>query len=84
MVPLKSLYAYVFRRKSLLMEESFYGFNPYNNELISTKVPLLIEEHLEHFTTQLINYQIKMHNSIDKRVLEKLVTQFSENFFDTV
>jgi len=67
-----------------LMEESFYGFNPYNNELISTKVPLLIEEHLEHFTTQLINYQIKMHNSIDKRVLEKLVTQFSENFFDTV
>ncbi|KGP81921.1 MULTISPECIES: hypothetical protein [Paenibacillus] len=79
-------YTYVFWRKSLLMEERFYGFNPFNNELISTKAPLLIEEHLEHFTTQLINYQIKMHNSIDRRiilwVLEKLVTQFSENFFD--
>lgn len=65
-----------------MMEENFYGFNPFSNELISTTAPLLIEEHLEHFTTQLINYQIKMHNSIDRRiilwVLEKLVTQYSE------
>lgn len=78
-------YTYVFWRKSLLMEERFYGFDPFSNELISSTAPLLIEEHLEHFTTQLINFQIKMHNSIDGRiilwVLEKLVTQFSENFF---
>ncbi|SDD53479.1 hypothetical protein SAMN05428987_5173 [Paenibacillus sp. CF095] len=75
-------YAYVFWRKSLLKEEHFYSLKTSSN---SDVAPLLIRELLEYFSDQVVNYQMKIRKSIDMGglswILEKLVIQFSENFF---
>lgn len=78
-------YAFVFWRKSLLKEEYFYGFNSLRTTLISDAAPLLIRELLEYFSDQVVKYQMKISKSLDvvalSWILEKLIIQFSENFF---
>jgi hypothetical protein len=80
-------YAYVFWRKSILKEEHFYGFNSLRTTLISDAEPLIIRDLLEYFSDQVVSYQMKILQSLDSRILswilEKLVIQFSENFFCT-
>ncbi|MEN1990549.1 hypothetical protein [Paenibacillus hubeiensis] len=78
-------YAYVFWRKSILKEERFYGFNSLRINLISDTAPLIIRDILEYFSDQVVSYQMKIIQRLDIGILswflEKLVTQFSENFF---
>ncbi|MEC0107381.1 hypothetical protein P4H27_10575 [Paenibacillus taichungensis] len=78
-------YAYVFWRKSILKEEHFYGYNSLRTTLTSDAEPLIIRDLLEYFSDQVVNYQMKIRRSIDMGglswILEKLVLQFSENFF---
>ncbi|MGF9696389.1 hypothetical protein ACMX2M_07080 [Paenibacillus polymyxa] len=78
-------YAYVFWRKSLLKEVLFYGFDPTRDDLTSNTAPMLIEDHIEYFVTQLITFQKLTYGTIDRNIifwfLEKLVSEFSESFF---
>ncbi|NUU75227.1 MULTISPECIES: hypothetical protein [Paenibacillus] len=80
-------YAYVFWRKSILKEEHFYGYNSLRTTLISDAEPLIIRDLLEYFSDQVFSYQMKILQRLDARILfwilEKLVMQFSENFFCT-
>lgn len=80
-------YAYVFWRKSLLKEEYFYGDSlcrtMENNSFY--KSPLIIRDHLEYFTDQIVSHQMNVWGQINPNsvfwVLDKIVTAFSENFF---
>jgi len=77
-------YAYVFWRKALLKKEYFYDENGKGDS--SEEVPLLIEEHLEYFSEQIVSLQMKTQKCIDTKILywilEKIIIQFSENFFN--
>ncbi|MGQ3480132.1 hypothetical protein [Paenibacillus sp. TY11] len=78
-------YTYVFWKKSLLKGEHFYGFNSLRTNLISDTALLIIRDILEYFVDQIARYQMKIHSSLDVKVLswilEKLVMQFCKNFF---
>ncbi|RPE06761.1 hypothetical protein [Paenibacillus polymyxa] len=77
-------YAYVFWRKSLLKKEHFFGFNTLKT-FDYNAASLIVEDLLEHFSEKIVISQMRTHYSIDERshfwILEKLVTQFSRNFF---
>lgn len=79
-------YAYVFWRKSLFKKEHFYDESSLRKINIFEETSLIIEDHLDYFCEQIVSFQMKIQRCIDARILfwiiEKLVVQFSENFFN--
>ncbi|MEK4057388.1 hypothetical protein MHB84_27785 [Paenibacillus sp. FSL F4-0087] len=79
-------YAYVFWRKSLINKEHFYDENSLRKINISEEASLIIEDHLDYFSEQIVSLQMKNQHCIDTRILfwiiKKIVIQFSGNFFN--
>ncbi|MBD8836844.1 hypothetical protein IFU39_03260 [Paenibacillus sp. CFBP 13594] len=80
-------YAYVFWRKSLLNKEYFYCdtmCKTVDNDSFY-RGPLIIRDHLEYFADQIVSHQMRSAGGINQNalfwVLEKIVAQFSANFF---
>ncbi|WP_458122696.1 hypothetical protein [Paenibacillus sp. Z3-2] len=72
------------KQKALLKKEHFYDEN--GKIHTSKEAPLLIEGYLEYFSEQIVSFQMKTQQCIDTKILfgimEKIIIQFSENFFN--